>query len=205
LAVKVSSHSNVRKTPETPDTRQKLVVAAIMAIERHGVDGATVRRIVAEAGVNVAAVNYHFGSKERLLEVALDATIHEAFTKALGELEQAILAARGNVRSGTARFLREHLKNAFRYPRIAAAHLRNALLDQDYSGVSVSALREFVAGFQRLAGPAMRGTPEHRRLAVIHVWATIYGLALLPELFGGESSDYAGEPMVDLLVRTLFG
>jgi AcrR family transcriptional regulator len=205
MAVKSRDRNSLRETSAPPDTARKLVVAAIMTIERYGVDGATVRRIVAEAGVNIAAINYHFGRKEQLLAVALDATLDEAFTKALGEIEQAIGQERGDIRQGTERFLREHLRNAFRYPRIAVAHLRSALIDQDYRGGGVAALREFVAGFQRLVAPAMPTTPERQRLAVIHVWATIYGLALLPELFGDDSATYSTEVMVRILLDTLFG
>jgi AcrR family transcriptional regulator len=35
---------------------------------RHGLDGTTLRMITAEAKANLAAVNYHFGSKEALIE-----------------------------------------------------------------------------------------------------------------------------------------
>jgi len=36
-----------------------------------GFHGITVRKIAAKAGVNVAAVNYYFGSKENLISEAL--------------------------------------------------------------------------------------------------------------------------------------
>lgn len=199
-----ASNTATAPSPADDSTQRKLILAAIQTIERYGVDGATVRRIVAEAGVNIAAVNYHFGNKERLMEVVLETTIHEAHTKALVELEHAI-ALEGNVPNGTQRFLRDFLPSAFRYPRVAVAHLRSALIDQDYSGPGVTGTRRFVAGFQRLVAPAMKASAERQRLAVIHTWATIYGLALLPELFVGDAADYAGETMVQVLMGTLFG
>jgi len=52
------------------DTRQRLLDAACQVFAERGFDGASVRDIVERAGANVAAVNYHFGSKEGLyLEV----------------------------------------------------------------------------------------------------------------------------------------
>ena len=47
-------------------TREKIIKAASHAFARDGYEGASIRAIVAEAGVNQAAINYHFGSKEGL-------------------------------------------------------------------------------------------------------------------------------------------
>lgn len=48
------------------DTRERVLQAAGRIFARYGFEGATVRDICAEADVNVASVNYHFGSKETL-------------------------------------------------------------------------------------------------------------------------------------------
>lgn len=53
-------------------TRARLIEAAREVFSQHGFQGATVREICRRAGANVAAVNYHFGSKEGLLEEALN-------------------------------------------------------------------------------------------------------------------------------------
>lgn len=51
----------------TPDlTRARLIEAAGEEFAAHGFAGATVRSICRRAGANLAAVNYHFGDKERL-------------------------------------------------------------------------------------------------------------------------------------------
>lgn len=51
---------------DAPEPRLKLLLAAEEAFARKGYDGATVRDICERAGMNVAAVNYHFGDKETL-------------------------------------------------------------------------------------------------------------------------------------------
>lgn len=51
----------------TAETRERILDAAERLFPVHGVDGTSVRHITAEAQVNVAAVNYHFGSKEALV------------------------------------------------------------------------------------------------------------------------------------------
>lgn len=48
------------------DTRMRMLEAAGPIFAEKGFDGTTVREICAAADVNVASVNYHFGSKETL-------------------------------------------------------------------------------------------------------------------------------------------
>src|SRR5262249_31280678 len=57
-------------------TREKIIKAASRAFARNGYDGASIRAIVAEAEVNQAAINYHFGSKEGLYRAVLQAALH---------------------------------------------------------------------------------------------------------------------------------
>ena len=53
----------------------------------HGVTGATSRRITSEAGANLAAITYHFGSKEALVHAALAAEVERLVEPALSLLE----------------------------------------------------------------------------------------------------------------------
>ena len=61
-------------------TRNRIIKAAAPIFAEHGYEGASIRRIVAKADVNQAAINYHFGSKEELyravLRMALEALQH---------------------------------------------------------------------------------------------------------------------------------
>jgi AcrR family transcriptional regulator len=50
--------------PET--TRERLLAAAAELFAERGFRGATMRAIAARAGTNLAAANYHFGSKQKL-------------------------------------------------------------------------------------------------------------------------------------------
>lgn len=51
-----------------PDTRSRILDAAEILLVQHGLDGTTLRMITAAAKANLAAVSYHFGSKEALIE-----------------------------------------------------------------------------------------------------------------------------------------
>ncbi len=62
------------------DTRQRLLEAAGELFSRKGFDGTTTKEICERAGVNIASVNYYFGSKENLyveaVKAAMPSTIH---------------------------------------------------------------------------------------------------------------------------------
>lgn len=50
------------------DTRERILDAAEQLFMAHGYEGTSMRQITGGAGVNLAAVNYHFGSKEGLMQ-----------------------------------------------------------------------------------------------------------------------------------------
>nr|WP_067294866.1 TetR/AcrR family transcriptional regulator [Marinobacterium profundum] len=57
------------------DTTDKILQAASSLFAEQGFNDTTMRQITARADVNLAAVNYHFGSKERLILALADACI----------------------------------------------------------------------------------------------------------------------------------
>src|SRR5215831_1778832 len=48
-------------------TKERILNAAERLFSRHGIEATSLRTITAEAGVNLAAVNYHFQSKDALV------------------------------------------------------------------------------------------------------------------------------------------
>jgi AcrR family transcriptional regulator len=56
----------MKRRTSTDDTRERIIRAAGEIFGRHGFDGTTIRQITKRAGVNVAAVNYHFRDKAEL-------------------------------------------------------------------------------------------------------------------------------------------
>lgn len=64
-----------RRTPATDalsqDTKSRILDAAELLFMEHGFEATSLRQLTAAAGVNLAAVNYHFGSKEELFQAVL--------------------------------------------------------------------------------------------------------------------------------------
>lgn len=70
-------------------TKERILTAAEVLFAQRGFDGGSLRQLTAAAGVNLAAVNYHFGSKDRLVE--------EVFRRRLDSLNAHRLAALAKV------------------------------------------------------------------------------------------------------------
>src|SRR5215212_215717 len=58
--------------PERGDTRAKILAAAFRRLATDGYAALSVREIAKDAGVNHALINYHFGTKDRLVIAVLD-------------------------------------------------------------------------------------------------------------------------------------
>jgi len=66
-------------------TKERILSAAEELFARHGFAGASLRAVTAAANVNLAAVNYHFGSKDNL--------INEVFRRRLDQLTETRMQA----------------------------------------------------------------------------------------------------------------
>jgi len=53
------------------ETQTRILDAAEELFLQHGFEGASMRMLTTRAGVNLAAINYHFGSKDALIEAVL--------------------------------------------------------------------------------------------------------------------------------------
>src|SRR5208283_2369291 len=73
-----------------PDTKEKILDVAERLFADHGFPSTTLRDITTEAGVNLAAVNYHFRSKEALLSAVLERRLKPVNARRLELLERAL-------------------------------------------------------------------------------------------------------------------
>jgi AcrR family transcriptional regulator len=59
---------SLRAVKPQHETRTRILDAAEELFMQHGFEGTSMRQLTTKAGVNLAAVNYHFGSKDALIE-----------------------------------------------------------------------------------------------------------------------------------------
>ena len=77
------------------ETKNKILDAAERLIGEQGYAGTSLRHIIAEAGVNLAAVHYHFGSKEDLLDAVVARKVTPVNEARIARLER-VEAEAGN-------------------------------------------------------------------------------------------------------------
>jgi AcrR family transcriptional regulator len=70
------------------DTKERILDAAERLFATHGFAGTSLRSVTKEAGVNLAAVHYHFGTKEDLLRAVLSRIVIPVNRERLEMLEQ---------------------------------------------------------------------------------------------------------------------
>src|SRR2546426_11915868 len=87
---------SLRAVKPPHETRTRILDAAEELFMLHGFEGTSMRQLTAKAGVNLAAVNYHFGSKDALIEAVFRRRLdpmNAARIAALDELEKSARAA----------------------------------------------------------------------------------------------------------------
>ena len=71
-------------------TKERILGAAETLFARYGFAGASLRQVTAAANVNLAAVNYHFGSKDNLIEEVFRRRLDELNARRLEALKSAL-------------------------------------------------------------------------------------------------------------------
>lgn len=168
-----------REMSSTPssDARQLLLDAAERLFGENGVAETSVRAITGAAGLNVAMVNYHFGSKENLVRAVVDRRQSALNAERLRLLDECSTSDSDQVLYAMAA---PALKLAFEHPHFAqlASRLRldpDRTLWRDYrAGAS-----EVTARFQqalRTALPHLNEAEVAARMhymqgGMLHLWA----------------------------------
>jgi AcrR family transcriptional regulator len=161
----------------------RILAAALACMERDGIEATGIRDIAREAGVNSAAINYYFRSKDNLIRLALERSLENAFDEIVNELDR--LRARGlPTRAALERVMDDHVRHVGDYPRLAYAHLRDALVNQHYEGEAVKRLNAFLEQLlERLAPEPASARAQELRLLLVQAWGSLLLHGVLPRLF----------------------
>ena len=144
-------------------TQERILDAAERLFAEKGIDATSLRKVTAAAGVNVAAIHYHFGSKEELLRAVIARRMEPVNQERLKRLDR--------LESATAAPTVEDLLQAFLEPALDmldALGERGALLARlvariysDSSEPLKNVLLAEMGGiFARFAGALMQALPE---------------------------------------------
>ena len=189
------------------DIREKIVLATIECFEAHGIERTTVRRIAQRAGVNTAAVNYYFGTKDRLVRQVLERMMDTAFTGQLRDIraEAGELPPFELLR----RYLLETLAGAVNYPGLSRSALYRTFQRHEDSRLFESALNDFLLEMAEVLRPAVRMDEAVLRLTLAQVLAVMLCASLMPDAFrptlgAGLSDPAEQERWIDHLISVHF-
>lgn len=166
---------------ETPSTQERILLATIECIEEYGLPNVTIRKIAEKAGVNIAAINYYFRSKDKLLEEAMRITVRNSFEDARDALREEGLPPAERLR----RVLEELFRGGFTYPRLTQAHLHSLFNEGKFAyPFQEEGMRIF---FQSLVDILGQTTPhlseEKRRHLTAIIASAVFMPFVLPPVF----------------------
>lgn len=175
-------------------TREQIIAVTLEAIQSEGLSALTIRQIAERAGVNVAAVNYHFGSKDALVNevlVELTAGLRSAFA--------GLAEDNASPRQRLHRFLDAFSSVLLRHPDVYRQAIGTGLLGGDAQRHYLSFLR--VEGLQALSQLVRQVTGEtHGRRLMLRIVQAIGGL-VYPLLVGPFIEQAAGVRFAEEQVR----
>lgn len=79
-----------------PDTKERILDSAELLFAQHGIAATSVRTLTEHAGVNLASVNYHFQSKDALVQAVLFRRVNPINERRLRMLDDVLLRSAGS-------------------------------------------------------------------------------------------------------------
>ena len=157
----------------------RIVQAAIECIERYGIQGATNRKIAELAGVNNAAINYYFRSKEVLVERCMRVTLDNAF-----DWEDIANLPGRTARERCAAIFNDLIQGGINYPGLTRSHFFDLISQGNYQSLAVEKLNEFVKNLAKDLDQKGAGLEANElRLACVQITSAAMMVILAPQLF----------------------
>ncbi len=199
------------------DTKQRLLDAAEKLFARNGYHCTSLRKVTAEAKVNLAAVSYHFGSKEALVEAIFERRLQPLNAERLARMETVRTAAaaagrRLTVEEGLRAFIEPTLR--FRDSGPGARyfmHLVGRALTEPDTAVRAVFFRMVGPLFARLFELLCEARPGLSRNQVF--WRLNFAIGAisrctflpekLPEVPQGVDIELSADKQIDMLVSFL--
>lgn len=180
----------MKKQSHSAATKKRIIKATLDIISGEGFQNVTIRKIAKMAGANVAAVNYHFGSK--------DAVINEALNMVTLELEDAFGCLKSDELEPVARlecFVRQYSQVILDYPDI----IRNFISQALHNNLIKVEYQEYLKneGIVLISGTIAQIRPEEPR--TVHYLRTLQLLSSLsfPILMGERIHEITGLALDD--------
>ena len=157
----------------------RIILAAIDCIEKYGISGATNRRIAFAAGVNNAAINYYFRSKEVLIRRCMEITLKNAF-----DLSGMPSMPEASAQERCIAILMSLVEGGFQYPGITRAHFFNLLVEGKNDTLLLEHVNRFIDNLaEELQERGCELALDELKLALVQIVSSVILVVLAPALF----------------------
>jgi len=164
---------------EDASAQGKIIEATIECIEREGIQAVTIRKIAKLAGVNSAAINYYFRSKEKLVEEVMRSTIEHLFE----DWREIINDESRSVRERLFLLFTDYMEGAIMFPGISKAHMWEPLINNNYDSLFVKLLNDFFQDLVKKLKLELKRPAKELKLVVIHLFSALTMPVLMPDLY----------------------
>lgn len=175
---------------EVSSTRERIVFAAIELMEREGLQALTMRRIAREAGVNTAAVNYHFGTKANLIDFVMKNTMGHA----IDDWTEVICSSELSPTARLYCMLNHLMEGIARYPGIVRTHLFDPAVQGDAREAFASEFSCFLDHAAKTLEGRFPHSPGDLRLSIAQMVTAAVTVSLIPELLGAATGKSPEDP-----------
>lgn len=180
-------------------TKEKIIKVTMEIIASEGFQNVTIRKIANRAGVNLAAVNYHYGSK--------DAVINEALKTVTNQLINAFLWLKNEELEPVERvrqFIREYSDVMFRYPDII-----KIVIDQNIHNYPTRVEEGYQEYLKNEGGDLLRKTcklikPDEPESVLSMRALQLLSCMAFPILMGDRVNDTIGLDLLDSEIRKIY-
>lgn len=180
-------------------TKEKIIHVAMDIIASEGFRGITVRKIASEAKVNVAAVNYYFGSKENL--------ISEAFAYLTVQLKDTFDILKNNDQDPIALlsdFITSYMRVIAGYPDMIKSLITYAFQDQPIQGHTEYSLFLQTEGISLISDTIKKAAPGFDDLTVSLKALNLMSGLSMPFLMGNSIDRMLNVNLFDERIRNVY-
>jgi AcrR family transcriptional regulator len=160
-------------------TKAQIIKVTLEIIGQYGADKLTIRDLAAKAGVNIGAVNYHFGSKENLVSQAVAFFITET-QEAFRILEDLVLSPEERL----LRFMESYMAHAIEYPGVIRTLMQELMAEGSLAPRLAVPLKQNAESLKATIRQ-LNGTEDERLLSaeVVQIMSSLsYPILILPRL-----------------------
>jgi AcrR family transcriptional regulator len=159
----------------------RIVEAAIAVIEKDGTNAATVRRIAQKAGVNIAAINYYFRSKEQLMDRVMEVTLSNGFDWSHFESSDTF-----DPKQRLKAILTHLTEGSQLYPQISRMHFIEPILQRDAGSTAFVMFSQFLDRlYEDLVSRGAQAGTGLRYTVIQAISASLIGVGIMGDLLGG--------------------